>query len=350
MTKGFSTSRRNFLRGAAAAAGAVTLGGVLETVAGPAQRTQAAPIRPDALYASNGSVSVGTAAANLVNPALSAMTQTIVLHTPHVVKEIAPGVPYELWTFEGTAPGPHLHVTEGVPVDFTLINDSGVMGHSIDFHAALLPWNKYYQMVEPGKQLSFTWTPQYPGVFLYHCGTPPVLMHIANGMHGAIVVEPKNGWPEKADREYVLVQEEFYPGDPDEKGVHRGDINKMNLVQPDYVTFNGYANQYQAAPLAANPGELVRVYICNAGPTLFSAFHVIGTLFTASYPDGNPSNKQVGSQTVTVPPGGAYAVEMRIPDEGLYPFVTHSFAYTGRGALGLFKVGNPPPLGSGAAH
>jgi nitrite reductase (NO-forming) len=215
------------------------------------------------------------------------------------------------------------------------------MGHSIDFHAALLPWDKYYQMVATGEKASFTWTPQYPGVFMYHCGTAPVLMHLGNGMLGAIVVEPKNGWPEKADHEYVLVQHEYYLADPDGQGVRHGDFVKMTQGKPDMVVFNGYANQYKDDPLTGNPGELIRLHICNAGPTTFSAFHVIGTLFVAAYPDGNPANKQVGMQTVTIPPGGGYTVDLRIPDEGLYPFVTHSFAYTGLGALGIIKIGNP---------
>jgi nitrite reductase (NO-forming) len=285
-----------------------------------------------------------------MSAALPAVTSNIVLHSPHVIKEIAPDMPYELWTYKGSGPGPALNVMEGEPVDFTMINDSGVMGHSIDFHAALLPWDKYYQVVNPGEEHKFTWTPPYPGVFMYHCGTPPVLLHLINGMHGAIIVQPKNGWPEKADREYVLVQHEFYLGQADEQGVYRGDYVKATQVQPDLVVFNGYANQYQTDPLIAEPGELIRLYVCNAGPTTFSAFHVIGTLFTASYADGNPTNKQVGMQTVTIPPGGGYVVEMRIPDEGYYPFVTHSFAYTGKGALGLIKVGNPPPIGEGMAH
>jgi nitrite reductase (NO-forming) len=160
-------------------------------------------------------------------------------------------------------------------------------------------------------------------------------------MLGAIVVEPKNGWADKADREYVLVQHEYYLTDPDDQGVRHGDSNKMSQAKPDFVVFNGYANQYKDDPLTANPGELVRIYVCNGGPTLFSAFHVVGTLFVAAYADGNPANKQVGMQTVTIPPGGGYIVELRIPEEGLYPFVTHSFAYAGLGAAGVIKVGNP---------
>jgi nitrite reductase (NO-forming) len=337
MNKQFSTNRRRFLTGMVAAAGTTALG--ISSAPAQAATTRVRSTRLGATYPDNKMSAV-----------LPAVNSSITLHTPHAIKQIAPDMPYELWTFEGSGPGPVLNVMEGEPVDFTMINDSGVMGHSIDFHAALLPWDKYYQVVNPGEEHKFTWTPKYPGVFMYHCGTPPVLLHLINGMHGAIIVQPKNGWPEKADREYVLVQHEYYLGEADDQGVYRGDYTKAVAVQPDLVVFNGYANQYQADPLVANPGELIRLYVCNAGPTTYSAFHVIGTLFTASYADGNPANKQVGMQTVTIPPGGGYVVEMRIPDEGFYPFVTHSFAYTGKGALGVIKVGNPPPLGEGVSH
>jgi nitrite reductase (NO-forming) len=339
----FSGNRRNFLKGTIAAAGAVTLGGVIRgssynTLAQGLPAQQATP------------ASAGNAPANKMSADLPPLTQEITLHTPQVIKEVAPSVVAEVWTFEGSAPGPILHVKEGEPVKFTLINDSGAMGHSIDFHAAMLPWDKYYQMVPTGEQASFTFTPPYPGAFMYHCGTPPVLMHLGNGMHGAIIVEPKNGWPEKADHEYVLVQHEFYLGDADAQGVRRGDFMKMSAAQPNFVMFNGYANQYKDNPLVANPGELIRIHIVNAGPSTFSAFHVIGTLFIAAYADGNPANKLVGMQTVNIAPGGGYTVELRIPDEGLYPFVTHSFAYTGLGALGIIKVGNPKMDMTGVSH
>lgn len=338
MTHKLFTSRRKFLQSSVVAAGAVTLGSKFaapsrgpESVIGAAQATTPAP-------------------QNKMSAALPAITKDILLHTPHVVKEIGPNISAQLWTFEGSAPGPILHVMEGEPVNFTLDNNSGVMAHSIDFHAALLPWDMYYQAVPTGEKKSFTWTPKYPGVFMYHCGTPPVLMHLGNGMLGTIIVEPKGGWPEKAAREYVLVQHEYYLGDADADGVHQGDFVKMLAAKPDMVVFNGYFNQYQIDPLVADPGELIRIHVCNAGPTLFSAFHVIGTLFTATYADGNPANKQTGMQTVTIPPGGGYTVEMRIPDEGLYPFVTHSFAYTGLGALGVIKVGNPAMPAGSASH
>src|SRR5262249_52017325 len=152
---------------------------------------------------------------------------------------------------------------------------------------------------------------------------PPVLMHIANGMYGAIVVLPDNSLPKA--REFVMVQSEFYPGDKPVHGVYEGDLDKMLAVNPQYVVFDGMAGRYQTTPLEARPNELVRLWVVNAGPTLFSAFHVIGALFDHVYADGNPTNVLNGIQTQTIPPGGGAMFELRIPDEGLYPFVTHSF-------------------------
>ena len=271
-------------------------------------------------------------------PASADKVKQITLEVKDVNLEVAPGVVMSAWTFNGTVPGPVIHLRQGDTVNFTLVNH-GSTAHSIDFHAAQTPWDMNYQSIQPGQSLSFTWTAQLPGVFLYHCGTPPVLHHIASGMYGAIVVDPAEPLPPA--KEYVLLQSELYLTQGAD-GYYVTDSAKATAIQPSYVVFNGYANQYQAAPLTADPGQLVRLWVVNAGPTTFSAFHVIGALFQNTYADGNPANKQYGNQTVTIPPGGGYMVELNIPDAGLYPFVTHSFAYTGLGALGLLDVGNVP--------
>lgn len=247
---------------------------------------------------------------------------------------IAPGVAYHAWTFNGTVPGPILRVRVGQTVHFTLTNDSS-MPHSIDFHAAQTPWDKNYQAVAPRQTFSFDWKANFPGVFMYHCGTPPVMTHMANGMYGAIIVDPAEGWAPA--QEYVLVQSEFYTAKaPD--GSYNADMNKMMMNTPDYVVFNGYANQYKDAPLQAKAGERVRLFLMNAGPSLFSAFHVIGAIFSDTYMDGNPANHMQGNQTVIVAPGGGYVVELTIPDPGKYPFVTHSFSAAMMGAVGVIQV------------
>jgi nitrite reductase (NO-forming) len=253
------------------------------------------------------------------------------------VQEIADGVKYNVWTFGGTAPGPVIRVQEGDTIHFTLTNKStSGLSHSIDFHAAQTAWSENYQPVAPGGTASFDWVARFPGTFMYHCGVPPVLQHISNGMYGTIIVEPKDALP--AAREYVLTASEFYATDKPTNGVFQGDPAKMAAVTPTYVVFNGEANRYMATPLVAKPDELIRLWVTDAGPTLDTDFHVIGALFDHVYPDGNPTNVLNGMQTYGIPPGGGAMFELRIPDEGSYPFVTHAFAYTGLGSVGIIKI------------
>jgi nitrite reductase (NO-forming) len=260
--------------------------------------------------------------------------KTLVIDVLDKDVEVAAGVMMHAWTYDGVLPGKVVHVRQGDTIDFTLRNKA-TTGHSIDFHSARTPWDKNYITIIPDEELSFTWTADYPGVFMYHCGTGPVLQHISNGMYGAVVVDPAE--PFAAAREYVLVQSEFYLAQG-EGGAWDGDLARAQAVQPDFVVFNGAANQYQQETLKAAPGELIRLHVMNAGPTLFSAFHVIGAIFDRVYADGNPANVMRGIQTWTIPPGGGATFELVIPEPGKYPFVTHSFAYTGLGAVGLIEV------------
>ncbi len=256
-------------------------------------------------------------------------------------QEIAPGVDYQVWTFNGTTPGPVIRVKLGDTIRFTLTNDTSIgMQHSIDFHAALTPWDKNYQPVDPGETLTFDWVAMYPGVFMYHCGVDPVLQHIGNGMYGAIIVET-NALPK--EREFVLVSSEFYPGEEPIDGVYVGDLDRMKAVEPEYVVFDGFANRYLDAPLEVRPNEPFRIWVVNAGPTLTNAFHVIGTLFPHVYPSGNPTNPLNGLQTWNIPPGDGAMFELQIPEEGVYPFVNHAFAYTGLGSVGAIKVHTDAP-------
>ena len=261
-------------------------------------------------------------------------TVNVTLTVKEVLISIAPGIAYRAWTFNGTVPGPVIRVRQGQTIHFTLIN-AGTMPHSIDFHAAQTPWNVNYQGVPVGKSFSFDWQANYPGVFMYHCGAPTVIYHMANGMYGAIIVDPATGWAPA--QEYVLVQSEFYTTRVAD-GSYVADPQKLTAGNPDYVVFNGYANQYKTDPLTAKAGRRIRLFLVNAGPTLFSAFHVIGAIFSDTYVDGNPANHLIGNQTVMIPPGGGIVEELTIPQAGLYPFVTHSFTDVGKGALGVIKV------------
>src|SRR5215218_7004070 len=260
-----------------------------------------------------------------------------------VTVEIAPGVRYHTWSFSGHGvPGPVVHVRAGQTVRMTLTN-GGSIPHSIDFHAARIAPNVASRDVDPGKSFTFSFKAGDPGVFMYHCGTKPVLAHIANGMYGAIIVDSATPLP-KADHEYVLVGGEFYLNGDGLKEPASFDMNKAHTMMPDWVTFNGYAGQYVAHPLTADPNELVRFYVVAAGPSLDVDFHVVGTIFDTVYPFGdmNPGHELHGVQTFPVPAGGGAVFDVRIPDEGLYPFVSHSFSSVDLGQVGLLKIGDPP--------
>ncbi len=259
----------------------------------------------------------------------------------HKTVEIAPGVKYNVWAFDGhySAPGPIVHVRQGQTVEFTLVN-GGEIPHSMDFHAARIAPNVAFRDVAPGESFTFRFKATDPGVFMYHCGTKPVLAHIANGMYGAIVVEPKKPLP-KADREYVLVASEWYLSTDGTKEAASLDMNKARAMMPDWTTFNGYANQYVNHPLTSNPGETVRFWVVAAGPTLDTNFHVVGTILDRAWPNGDMTRFQSGVQTVAVPAGGGGVFDVKIDEEGLYPFVSHAFAHVDLGQVGLLKVGNP---------
>lgn len=345
-------NRRNFLKAAGLATGAA----LLSSCAGAAPTVEATPVNKPTDHAamamatntpSSNSTSVAASAPANVKPFAtydaslpdisSDAVKNLTYESSDQILYIASGVAFQAWTFGGSVPGPILALNEGDEVQFELKNNSN-MPHSIDFHAAQTPPNKNYISINPQSSLKFNWKANYPGCFMYHCGTPFVLHHMAMGMYGATIVKPKTGL-QKADREYVLVQSEFYVTDPTD-GVVQTDLTKAMAGNPDYVAFNGYANQYKDKPLTAKVGELVRIWVMNAGPSHYSAFHVIGTIFEAAYQSGNLANKMVGLQTVNVYPGSGMMVEFRIPEAGDYPFVTHSFADASKGALGVLTVTN----------
>lgn len=249
------------------------------------------------------------------------------------IVRIAPDRRYRAWTFNGTVPGPVIHARVGDTLDVTLTN-KGAMGHSIDFHAALAPPNVAYQTIQPGQTLRFSWVAKYPGAFLYHCGTMPVLAHISNGMYGAIIIEPRDPLP--AAQTFVFVQSEFYTALESGTDIYHGDFAKMQASRADVVTFNGVGMQYVQNPLSIEIGKPVRVYVVDAGPSHFSAFHVVGTLFSRVLADGNPLNAQVGIQTASIPPGGGAIVEFTVYQAGRYAFVTHAFGDADLGAMGIF--------------
>ncbi len=238
------------------------------------------------------------------------------------------------WTFEGDVPGPILHVREGDTINFTFTN-LGEVGHSMDFHAAQIDPAVAFRSVGTDGSLSFTFRARYPGAFMYHCGTAPVLMHIAAGMFGAIIVDPATPLPPA--KEFVLVQNEYYLKSP-ANGIAPLDYAKMLTLLPDHVAFNGRPGQYIAEPIRVSVGDLVRFYVVNAGPTHTCAFHVVGEQFDNVYLGAPPESPLRGVQTFNVPAGGGMVFEFLADVPGEFPFVNHGFGHGQKGAVGFLVV------------
>lgn len=257
---------------------------------------------------------------------------------------VAAGYVVHAWTFGGTVPGPTIRVHLGDTVRVHLKNE-GQMSHSIDFHASQTAMN--HQMVEiaPGATFTYTFTADYAGVWMYHCGTAPTLLHIANGMFGMVIVEPKGGLP-KVDNEFAFVQSEWYLGAQGQPA----DYAKANQVaaSPDFVVFNGIANQYKDNPIQVKTKGRVRVFVLDAGPNLDSSFHVVGTIFDTVIREGIELRRGNaggwGAQAVDLSPAQGAIIEFSPQEDGMYPFVTHAFNLVGHGAIGVFTAGDGDPL------
>ncbi len=283
--------------------------------------------------------------------------KTVRLDTTHKIIEIAPGVKFSAWTFGDQVPGPTIRARVGDKIRFSMTNRSdevapGIqfvaapMMHSMDFHAAMVSPQDKYRSIAPGQTIEFEFTLNYPGVFMYHCGTPMILEHIASGMYGAVVVEPREGFPTKADREYIVVQSEFYakaPAKGDKSGVYTLDGERLRTSQPTHTVFNGVHNGMVRTPLAAKPGERVRLFVLNVGPSKTSSFHIVGTIFDRVWMEGNPDNQFRGMQTVLLGSSNSAIVEFMIPEEGSYIMVDHHFANASQGAIGLVSTTVKPP-------
>ena len=259
-------------------------------------------------------------------------------------KDLAEGVQYTFWTFGGGVPGPMIRVRRGDIVEFHLMNHpDNSMPHNIDLHAVTGPGGGATStFTAPGHQTQFTFQALNPGVYIYHCATAPVGMHIANGMYGLIVVEPEDGFP-KVDREYYVVQGEVYTaGDYAEPGLQPFSMKRAINEDPAYVVFNGRDGALVGDnAITANVGETVRLFIGNGGPNLISSFHVIGEIFDRVYPEGGtPAHDDV--QTTLIPAGGGAIVDFEVQVPGTYILVDHSIFRTfHKGTLGMLKVEGP---------
>ena len=282
--------------------------------------------------------------------------------------EIAPDVRYQAWTFGGSVPGPVIHVREGDRINFVMRNRSHEsvstsapsksdapflqqlaatslqkavpaimpMHHSMDFHAATVAADDKWRMILPGQSIKFEWVANYPGVYMYHCGVPPVLQHVAMGQYGIVIVSPREGFStdDEAIRRYAVVQSEFYLKPGGQNGLHQLDYDAALRKQPSHVLFNGHVSALTEHPLIAKVGERVRLYFHNVGPNDQASTHVIGAIFDRVWFEGNPKNEMRGMQTALIGSSNGAVLEFIVPEEGRYVLVDHEFADASKGAIG----------------
>lgn len=267
------------------------------------------------------------------------------LEVREVTKRLADGVEYVFWTFGGDVPGSFIRIREGDQVEFHLNNhQDSRMPHNIDLHAVTGPGGgAASSFTAPGHSSQFSFKALNPGLYVYHCATAPVGMHVANGMYGLILVEPKAGLP-PVDREYYVMQGDFYTsGKYGEEGLQMFDMNRAIEERPTYVVFNGSVGSLIGdKAITARVGEKVRLYVGNGGPNLISSFHVIGEIFDHVYQEGGILASQQQVQTTLIPAGGSAIVDFKVEVPGTYILVDHSlFRAFNKGALGMLKVEGP---------
>jgi nitrite reductase (NO-forming) len=275
-------------------------------------------------------------------------TVRVDLVTVELEARLAEGTTFGYWTFNGKVPGPFVRVRVGDRVEVHVKNSAdSSMVHSVDFHAAIGPGGGAAVLqVNPGDEKTMTFKALVPGLYVYHCATPMVAQHIANGMYGLILVEPEGGLP-KVDHEFYVMQGEIYTDAAfGQHGSQEFSVDKLLAERPEYFVFNGSVGALSKLhPLHANVGESVRVYFGVGGPNFTSSFHVIGEIFDKVYQFGGVLSEPVrGVQTVTVPAGGAVITEFRTEVPGNYALVDHALARAERGLAGTLIVqGSPNP-------
>jgi nitrite reductase (NO-forming) len=276
------------------------------------------------------------------------MTLDVVLETTEVAARLADGTSYRFWTFDGQVPGPFLRVRVGDTVNVTLKNAAdSTMIHSVDFHAVTGPGGgAVATQTQPGSETSFSFQALNPGLYVYHCATPMVAHHIANGMYGLILVEPEEGLPE-VDHEFYVMQGEIYTQETfGQHGENQFSVEKLLNERPEYVIFNGAVGSLTTdKAMHANVGETVRIFFGVGGPNLTSSFHVIGEIFDRVYEQASlTASPLTDVQTTTVPPGGATMVEFELQVPGRYLLVDHALSRLERGLVGFLIVGGEENL------
>ncbi len=285
-----------------------------------------------------------TEAPNVPPPITRKHATKVIVELETIEKKVtlADGVEYTAWTFGGSVPGHFIRVREGDLVEFHLKNHhESTVPHNIDLHAVTGPGGgAHASLTMPGGESVFSFTALNPGLYIYHCATSPVPVHIANGMYGLILVEPKEGLP-AVDKEFYVVQSEFYTkGRFGEKGYQPFDMDRAVDENPSYVLFNGSATALTGDnALQAKVGETVRLFLGNGGPNLVSSFHVIGEVFDNVYGEGGSRVTQQNVQTTLIPAGGSAMVDFRLEKEGDLVLVDHSiFRAFNKGAVGILSV------------
>lgn len=272
-----------------------------------------------------------------LDPAPEGDVHELTIRASEVEKEVAPGVTQTVWTYDDLFPGPTLRGKVGDTFRIRLVNDGNV-GHSIDFHSSKVAPNVEMRTIEAGDDLIYEFEAKHAGVYMYHCGSNPVLQHTGMGQHGAMIVDPPD-LPD-VDHEFWIVQHETYMGNINDAHA------KMEAAAWDAVAFNGYPFQYVHDPIdGIEPGERVRMWVMNNGPSENSSFHVIGTIFDTVYKEGSyrlhpDQDAPGGAQVLDLKPSQGGFVEFTFDTDGIYKFVDHKFANVPKGAVGLMMVGD----------
>lgn len=237
-----------------------------------------------------------------------------------------------MWMFNGSAPGPVLRAVVGDRITIKITNDAtSTFFHSVDYHASRLTLGGGHVQVKPGGSGEYPFVAEYPGVFMYHCATAPVVQHIGMGMYGMLIVQPKEGFGPPMP-EYAVTQSEIYTS-----------LQGIQAKTPVAMAFNGIPSQYVKEPIKLPADETIRLFVLNAGPSELSSFHVVGTVFDRVLADGNPRNATYGRQTLPLGASGAGVFEMKFVGEGQFPMVTHQFNHAAMGAVGMFLAGDGKP-------
>jgi nitrite reductase (NO-forming) len=345
---------RRFVLGGLVVCGLLVLGLAALTLGGCGDGDDAAPTAAQAAESADGPVKFEKYA--WVDPTLPPVPPGPVKEFEidvfeHVTKVSDEQPPTRVWSYaingrfyRGTGVSGPIVVDEGDRVHIVLRNGSSEamdvkFPHSIDFHSSEVAPDVAFATIGPGQTHEFSFTAEHPGVYMYHCATAPVLHHTAAGMVGMMIVRPRGLEP--VDRELWINQQEYYLGAPGEDA----DYEKAQAKAPDVIAFNGYGKQYlERKPIPVERGETVRMYVLNSGPSIWSAFHVIGTVFDRAVTDNGTMNDV---QTINLAPSQGGFVEFTLDEEGTYPFVTHAFGDMEKGAVGALATAH---AGQPAAH